>query len=211
MLDFETTGLSPARGDRAIEIGAVRIVDGRITERFSELMNPGVSLPPFITGLTGITDAMLAGVPPCEEVMDRFADFLGAGPVVAHNVNFDRLFLEAELRRIDRWNEPPLGCTMECARRLITDAHNHRLGTLVQHCCIPNEGTFHRALADADMTARLWLHLLGILKRQWDLDPVPFSFMQQLMKANRKHPEVFLQESRAARFAREAVPDDPPK
>jgi DNA polymerase-3 subunit epsilon len=205
VLDFETTGLSPARGDRAIEIGAVRIAGGRISERFSELMNPGQPVSSFITGLTGITNAMLACACPCAEVMERFADFLGESPVVAHNVRFDETFLEAELSRIRRWNDPPRACTMECARRVITDAHNHRLGTLVQHCCIPNEGTFHRALADADMTARLWLHILEILKHQYDLDPVSFAFMQRLMKASRKKPELFLEEARAAQFARDAV------
>jgi len=75
----------------------------------------------------------------------------------------------------------------------------------VQHCCIPNEGTFHRALADADMTARLWILLLENLKRQYDLDPVSFGFMQRLMKANRKKPELFLETERAACFAKDAA------
>jgi len=205
VLDFETTGLSPARGDRAIEIGAVRIIGGRIAQRFSELMNPGIPISSFITGLTGITNAMLAGAPPCGEVMGRFSQFLGDSPVVGHNAGFDVKFLEAELARIGRWHAPPVACTMLCARRLITDAQNHRLGTLVQHCCIPCEGTLHRALADADVTARLWLHMLELLARQYDLAPVPFSFMQRLMKANVKKPEVFLEKARAERFEREAA------
>jgi len=151
VLDFETTGLSPARGDRAIEIGAVRILGGRLEERFSELMNPGFPVSSFITGFTGITNDMLAVAPPCGEVMTRFADFLGDSCLVAHNASFDLSFLSAELARVGRWHDPPVACTMKLARRLITDACNHRLGTLVAHCCIENDGTFHRALADADV------------------------------------------------------------
>ncbi len=206
VLDFETTGLAAARTDRAIEIGAVRVVGGRLGERFSELMNPGFPVSSFITGFTGITNAMLAAAPPCEEVMVRFADFLGDSCVVAHNASFDMSFLEAELRRVGRWHDPPVACTMKLARRLITDSCNHRLGTLVAHCCLENDGTFHRALADADMTARLWLHLLGILKREHDVDPLTFSFLQELMTVKRERVGAFLKEQKEAIFAREAGP-----
>ena len=209
VLDFETTGLAAARTDRAIEIGAVRIVGGRLEERFSELMNPGFPVSSFITGFTGITNAMLAEAPPCEEVMARFADFLGDSCVVAHNASFDMSFLEAELRRIGRWHDPPVACTVKLARRLITDACNHRLGTLVAHCCLENDGTFHRALADADVTARLWLHLLGILKRDHDLSPVSFSFLQELMTVKRDQAPAFLKRRREELFAAEATPRGP--
>jgi DNA polymerase-3 subunit epsilon len=206
VLDFETTGLSPARGDRAIEIGAVRILGGRLEERFSELMNPGFPVSSFITGFTGITNDMLAVAPPCGEVMTRFADFLGDSCLVAHNASFDLSFLSAELARVGRWHDPPVACTMKLARRLITDACNHRLGTLVAHCCIENDGTFHRALADADVTARLWLHLLGILKREHDLEPVPFSFIQELMTVKRDQAAAFLRRRREELLARDAAP-----
>ncbi len=208
VLDFETTGLAPARGDRAIEIGAVRLVGGRLEERFSELMNPGFPVSSFITGFTGITNAMLSTAPPCEEVMTRFADFLGDACLVAHNASFDMSFLSAELARVGRWHDPPVACTVKLARRLITDACNHRLGTLVAHCCLENDGTLHRALADADVTARLWLHLLGILKREHDLSPVPFSLLQELMTVKRDQAPAFLRRLRDERFAREAAPPE---
>lgn len=76
VLDFETTGLSPGQGDRAIEIGAVRIKDGHISERFSALMNPGFNVSSFIEQYTGISNAMLKQAPPCNEVMADFVDFI---------------------------------------------------------------------------------------------------------------------------------------
>ena len=95
VLDFETTGLSLDNGDRAIEIGAVRIVDGEITEQFQALMNPGRQVSPFIEDYTGITNAMLADARPCSEVMTEFCDFIGDDNLLAHNASFDQKFLEA--------------------------------------------------------------------------------------------------------------------
>jgi DNA polymerase-3 subunit epsilon len=75
ILDFETTGLSPGVGDRAIEIGAVKIEGGQVTGRFQELMNPGLRISSFIESYTGITNAMLIDARPCGAVMRDFADF----------------------------------------------------------------------------------------------------------------------------------------
>ncbi len=77
VLDFETTGLSPSQGDRAIEIGAVRIENGVITDSFQELMNPGVRVSGFIEIYTGIKNSMLINAAPCNAVMRRFYDFIG--------------------------------------------------------------------------------------------------------------------------------------
>ena len=77
VLDFETTGLSPEMGDRAIEIGAVLIEDGVITDRFQRLMNPGKRVNSFIENYTGITNEMLQDAPPVAEVMQEFAGFMG--------------------------------------------------------------------------------------------------------------------------------------
>ena len=75
VLDFETTGLSPNCGDRAIEIGAVRIESGEIVDRFQSLMNPGCRISSFIESYTGITNDMLCDAPPCNKVMKQFSDF----------------------------------------------------------------------------------------------------------------------------------------
>ncbi len=180
VLDFETTGLSPNQGDRAIEIGAVRMVQGQVTDRFQELMNPGFRISGFIANYTGITNAQLRSAPPCEEVMDRFADFIGNDNLVAHNASFDARFLDAELQRLSRSYSGSFACSMLIARRLYQSAPNHKLGTLVEYKNIPTDGVFHRALADTEMTAKLWLVMLDELQTNHGIGSVPFPFMQKL-------------------------------
>ena len=192
VLDFETTGLSPAQGDRAIEIGAVRLEDGVITARFQELMNPGFGVSRFISEFTGITNQMLSSAPPCEEVMARFDDFVGGDPVVAHNASFDRRFLEAELGRIQRRPPSEFGCTMLTARRLYPHAPDHKLGTLVRHLRLPTDGVFHRALADAEMAAHLWLAMLSELADTYGLARIPFSLMVHLGRVPKAQAPTWL-------------------
>lgn len=195
VLDFETTGVSPRKGDRAIEVGAVRIVEGRIAERFQALMNPGRRISPFIESYTGITNAMLADAPPCAQVMDEFADFIGQDPLVAHNASFDQRFLDAELMRIGRDYCGFMACTLLLSRRLFTDAPNHKLGTLVGFKQIENSGIFHRALADAEMTAHLWLLLLKELQDAHRVTPSDFHWIMRLSKQPKSQLLPFLKSS----------------
>lgn len=183
VLDFETTGLSPDLGDRAIEIGAVLIREGELAERFQALMNPGFAVSNFIADYTGITNDMLADAPPCQDVMRAFARFLGNHAVVAHNASFDRRFLAAEFARIGKPVANRFACSMLIARRLYQDAPNHKLGTLVRYRGIRHDGTFHRALADAEMTARLWLAMLDDIRDGYALGAPSFTLMQQLARA----------------------------
>ena len=192
VLDFETTGLSPDGGDRAIEIGAVRIERGKIVDRFQSLMNPRKRINAFIEDYTGITNAMLREAPPCNEVMSEFADFAEDFDLVAHNASFDRRFLAAELRRIRRTYSGEFACSMLVARRLYQDAPNHKLGTLVKINRIPNDGTFHRALADAEMTARLWLRMLGDITAEHRITQIPFVLMQQISRTPKASVYRFL-------------------
>ena len=185
VLDFETSGLSPTQGDRAIEIGAVRLEQGVITARFQRLMNPGRRIDGFIESYTGITNAMLSKAAPCAEVMAEFADFMAGYDLVAHNASFDQRFLDAELQRIRRNYSGRFACSMLAARRLYPAAPNHKLGTLVRYKSLPNDGTFHRALADAEMTAYLWLAMLEDIEQQHALAEVDFLLMQRLMKVSR--------------------------
>lgn len=192
VLDFETTGISAKYGDRPIEIGAVRIADGLIVDRFQELMNPGFPISWFIESLTGISNDLIAAAPPCEEVMTRFADWIGDLPLVAHNVGFDRTFLDAELALIGKIRENPMSCTMLAARRLFPEAPNHKLATLVRHCAIFTDGTFHRALADAEMTGHLWIAMIDLLQERYGLSAVPFSLMQELTRIGKAKADRYL-------------------
>jgi len=180
VLDFETTGMSPDQGDRAIEVGAVKLQGGEVIDRFQGLMNPGMQVSSFIEGLTGISNDMLVEAPSCEVVMHEFADFIDGFDLVAHNASFDRRFLDSELAGIGRRYTGEFACSMLAARRVYPQAPNHKLGTLVEYKCIANNGTFHRALADAEMTAGLWLGMLADITTQHHLENIPFTVMQEL-------------------------------
>jgi len=193
VLDFETTGLSPDMGDRAIEIGAVRIENGKIKERFQELMNPGRRISAFIEDYTGITNDMLADASSCAEVMDRFADFIDGHNLVAHNASFDKRFLDAELGNISRTYSGQFACSLLMARRIYQDAPNHNLGTLVQYANIPSDGTFHRALYDSEMTTKLWLSMLDDIGERYDITAIPFALIQKLVKTPKKSIHAFLE------------------
>ena len=193
ILDFETTGLSPDMGDRAIEIGAVCIENGEVVGQFQELMNPGRRVDSFIEGYTGITNEMLRNAPLCKDVMHRFADFIKGYNLVAHNASFDQRFLDAELARISRKYTGQFACSMLAARRIYQNAPNHQLGTLVKYAGIPVEGDFHRALYDSEMTARLWLAMLNNISDRYNIRNIPFSLLQRLCKTPKQSVPGFFE------------------
>lgn len=192
VLDFETTGLSPDSGDRAIEIGAVRIEKGIITDRFQSLMNPGVRISGFIEDYTGITNKMLKSAPSCKKVMSEFSDFIEDFNLVAHNASFDSRFLDSEFKFIRKRYSGEFVCSMLLARRLCQDAPNHKLGTLVEYLNLPTDGTYHRALADAEMTAYLWKRMLDDLEAEYKLTQIPFSLMQKISKTPKANLDKLL-------------------
>ena len=155
VIDFETTGLSPAMGDRATEVAIVLLENGQVVDRFQSLMNAGQRIPSFIEALTGISNAMIANAPSAASVMGDASRFVGNAPMVAHNASFDRRFWEAELARADEAATQPFACTMLVARRLYPQAPSHKLGVLVDYHHLPKAGRAHRAMADAEMAASL--------------------------------------------------------
>jgi len=155
VIDFETTGISPDRGDRATEVAIVMVEGDRVVDRFQSLMNAGVRVPSFITQLTGISNAMVAAAPDAAEVMAEASRFVGAAPLVAHNAVFDRKFWAGELARLGLPAPQPFACTLLLSRRLYPQAPNHKLGSLVDYHGLPRAGAAHRALADAEMAAAL--------------------------------------------------------
>jgi DNA polymerase-3 subunit epsilon len=185
ILDFETSGISPCHGARVIEVGAVKLRDGVIIDRFQSLMNPGLRIDRFIENYTGITNLMLQGAPQVADVMREFSRFIGSLPLVAHNAAFDRRFLEAELARIGRQHTQGFGCSMLAARRIFPDAPNHKLETLVRYRNLRTGGVFHRGLADAEMTAQLWLAMSDELRRVYGFHDVPFALIHRLTQLPR--------------------------
>ncbi len=193
VLDFETTGLSPQYGDRAIEIGAVRIENDMITDRFQSLMNPGFRISSFIESYTGINNDMVKAAPPCEEVMEKFAEFIGEHPLVAHNASFDRKFLDSELGFIGKSRNSNMACSMLAARRVYPNAPNHQLETLVRYCGIHTDGTFHRALADAEMTSQLWISMIDEIKDTFGINRASFDLMRKVSKITKAKAPAYLE------------------
>jgi len=192
VLDFETTGLSPAYGDRAIEIGAVLIRDNRIVDRFQSLMNPEMRISSFIEDYTGITNRMLRSAPSISEVMNDFYSFMSQNNLVAHNAGFDSRFLDAELDRIRKKRMQEFACSLLVSRRLYPEAPNHKLETLVRYKKLETSGVHHRALADAEMTGHLWIEMVNHLKKEYKLRNVTFDLMQRLSKVSKAKVPVFL-------------------
>ena len=159
IIDLETTGGSPDH-DRITEVGAVRMRGGECLGTLQTFVNPGRAIPPSITILTGITEAMVLPAPPVEAVLPSLLEFIGDAVIVGHNVRFDIGFLDAALVRSDR---PRLANrrvdTCALARRLVRDeVPNCKLGTLADRFALPHRPS-HRALDDALATADL-LHVL---------------------------------------------------
>lgn len=198
VLDFETSGMSPDYGDRAIEIGAVRLENGVIVDEFQALMNPGFRVSGFIEDFTGISNQMLANAPPCEQVMQQFADFLGDANLLAHNASFDQRFLDSEMQFINRDYQGEFCCSMLVSRRVFQHAPNHKLGTLVDYVGLPVDGQFHRALYDAQMTTGIWLALLNKIREDYSCDNISFNTMKKLSRISKKQVDKFLIEMNKA-------------
>ncbi len=166
VVDLETTGARPDDA-RITEIGAVKVRGGEVLGEFSTLVDPGVAIPPFITLLTGITQAMVTAAPRIEEVLPGFLEFaaLDKGTVlVAHNAPFDMGFLKAACaEHAYHWPTPAVVDTVTLARRLVTrdEVANHKLGTLAGFFGVDDQPT-HRALDDARATVGV-LH--GLFER----------------------------------------------
>ena len=166
VFDLETTGLnsSPTSGnmDAIIEIGAFKIVDGIISEKFTTFINPQRKLPEEIISLTGITEDMIKDAPTYEEVMPDFFKFCHGSILVGHNVaGFDFKFVDYYCSCLGYVLERKLMDTLPLAQGLL-DLHNYKLNTVADYFKI----TFnhHRAIDDAHVTAKIFLELIKIKK-----------------------------------------------
>ena len=188
VIDFETTGLSPAMGDRATEIAIVMLEGTKVVARFQSLMNAGVRISRFIEDYTGISNEMIRTAPPAGEVMAQAARFVGGAPLVAHNASFDQRFWAAELGRVGqdaKWDHP-FACTMLLSRRLYPQAGSYRLGSLASFHALPCAGRAHRAMADAEVAAALLSRIRGDLQREYAVDEAPHDLLVKLQRCQRK-------------------------
>jgi DNA polymerase-3 subunit epsilon len=181
VLDFETTGLSPRGGDRITEVAALRVRDGRVVDRYVTLVNAGVRIPSFITGLTGITNAMVAAAPPAQRVIRELVDFLADDLVVAHNASFDAGFLRAECAHAGLTaRDYRTLCTLRLARRLTPGLGSYRLSAVAQHLGVTYGGAAHRAEADAQVAADVLHQIAGRVLARHRLATVDPELLRQV-------------------------------
>ena len=175
-VDVETTGGHPA-WHRITEIAIVAMRDGQIEWRWSALVNPGVSIPPSIQRLTGISNDMVAEAPSFEELSPEILERLKGRRFVAHNVRFDYGFVRSELRRAGYAYSAPLACTVRLSRDLFPEAGRHNLDAIIERHGLQCESR-HRALPDADVLAQLWQH--------WRSTLAPERFAEAIERVGRR-------------------------
>jgi len=200
MIDFETTGLSPDMGDRITEVAALRIAGGRVVERYVTLINCGVRIPSFITGLTGITQAMVDGAPPVAQVLPRLLDFIGADALSAHNASFDEKFLKAEAARLGLAPaHQGLVCSLKLSRRVFPSLGSYKLGQLSGQLGIRFNSAAHRAESDAEVAAEVLLHIGKHLRSTYGLGDIDPALLLSVNKLAAAKVHQFLQKQSPAR------------
>ena len=183
MIDFETTGLSPDMGDRITEVAALRIEHGRITDRFVTLVNCQARIPSFITGLTGITQAMVDRAPPVAEVVPQLLEFIGSDTLSAHNASFDEKFLRAESARLQLAPaHQALVCSLKLSRRVFPGLSSYKLGQLSGQLGIAFKSAAHRAESDAEVAAQVLIHIGRHLRSTYGLGGVDAALLVALNK-----------------------------
>lgn len=158
VFDFETTGFDGII-DKIVEIGAVKIEGGVITEKFSSLINPAVSIPKEVIKVHGITDDMVKHAPKIEEVLPDFLRFAGDSALIAHNADFDAKFLRTAGLASGLTLDFEYIDTVALARRYVPGLNNHKLGTLADYFNTSVKPG-HRALDDAHATAEIFIEII---------------------------------------------------
>jgi len=165
VIDVETTGLS-AKTNRVIEIGLVKVRNYKIVERYETLINPGSYIPGFISQLTGITDDDVANAPFFSDIVEDLKQFIGETIISGHNLSFDSSFIKYEFFRN---GEEPLYneqvCTLKLARRIFPNLKSKSLSSVTKHLKLRNKSA-HRALGDAEVTARILIKIIKQLKKE---------------------------------------------
>lgn len=178
VIDLETTGNSPKKGDRIIQIAAVVIENNQIVDRYMSFVNPLQSIPLFIEQLTGITNEMVENAPTFDEIVKDIHTLLRDSYFIAHNVYFDLSFLQEEFMRCGYQFSGPVIDTVELSRMAFPTEKSYKLSDLSEEFKMDHENP-HRADSDAEATALLFLH---IIKK---LTELPMITLQQLSKLSR--------------------------
>ncbi len=168
VVDLETTGLNP-KTDRIIEIGAVKVRNGVLTEAFETLVNPGRKLQDQIAELTGIRNEELETAPDIEQVIPLLLDFIGTDILVGHRILFDYSFIKKAAVNQNLTFEKEAIDTLALAKKFLPHLESRRLPFLCQYFGIPHQA--HRALQDAEATAALYAKLKDLYGNEKDFTP----------------------------------------
>ena len=160
VLDIETTGLSYINGDKITEIGAVRVVDGKIVDKFQTLINPQKKISAEITSLTGIDDEMVKDKPTIDKIIPDLFKYADGSIIVGHNLDFDYKFIKYFAKESGYIFKNDGIDTCSFARAVVPRLKNYKLNTVCEKFGI--EFLHHRALSDAHATAKLFIELVGI-------------------------------------------------
>ncbi|KUO48928.1 MAG: hypothetical protein APF76_09795 [Desulfitibacter sp. BRH_c19] len=160
-LDLETTGFNPKYA-RIIEIGAIRIVDEKVVETFSALINPRTSIPKKITDITGITNEMIRDEPTIDVVFPQFITFLKDSPIVAHNSSFDMGFIKHAAEKFGVYINNPVIDTLQMSRIMFPNLDNHKLNTVSTYLQVTLEN-HHRSMSDSAAAAEIYIKCLKLL------------------------------------------------
>lgn len=166
VFDIETTGLSP-KECKITEIGAIKIEHGEITDKFSQLINPGVPIPPNITDLTGITDEMVADKPHIDSVLPEFLEFCHGCAVVAHNAQFDCGFIRYNAAELNLEFHNKTVDTLKISRELFPNERKHSLDAICKRLGVSLKN-HHRAVDDATATAEIFLKFVELAHKNKD-------------------------------------------
>lgn len=206
-LDLETTGINPAE-DRIIEIGAIKVIDGKEYDMFSTFVNPEMKIPARITEITGIDDKMVCDAPVIKEIFPKLIYFLEEYPLLGHNIIFDYSFLKTVAVNMGLSFEKQGIDTLKMARRVYAQAESKRLEFLCDYLQI-DAGTSHRAYDDARSAKCLYEKMYvekpdddGFLKtsplefgvkKKSPITPAQLRYLKSLVQIHGIVPEVMIE------------------
>lgn len=182
-IDLETSGLEP-KNDRILEIGAIKVIGGEITDRYETLVDAGVRLREEVVHLTGISEEMTRTGKPIETAISECVDFIGELPLLGHCIRFDYSFLKKAATNNDLPFEKMALDTLKIARKALPELESRSLGALCQYYHIPQERS-HRAIDDAMATHSLYWKLWEEFGEKY---PESFNLFQLIYKVKKESP-----------------------
>ena len=169
-IDTETTGLKPSEC-RVIEVAAIRVVNGKVTDKLVTFIDPQCELPEFITNLTGISTGMLEDAPKFIDVEPQLTDVLQGALFIAHNAAFDRSFIAEEYKRIGKEFHVKTACTVQLSRELYPEMDRHKLADVIAHHKLEAVER-HRAFDDAMVVKQYFEKMLSQFGEMTVLDTI---------------------------------------